>query len=342
MVAAAHHDRAEPDPARVLAQERVPERARVTGRLDPVPGRHRASVAVEQLVLAQLLVGRELARAGVDVEHPHRRRSCAEARGPADRASRLLAGVPLRGAALGGGDDLLTRAVGALVLGDLAGLGRAALGDEADDRGLALVVVADPGTCRRRFNGSLCSAHMPASGPRGKVNRAGGEANLAGDRYAPTLAWRRGFGGPFGSGRDAGVLLTYKGYSPLLAILPRASPGKVPGAIATDTFVTSQRATLEGCSQDVHRTGPLRRCDMGTKAERSGWFQRRGERRALADHPAHEDVEAQLRALSTQWRRGIASHTTGLRPRVDLAHDNVRGPEDAKVTLVEYGDYEST
>jgi protein-disulfide isomerase len=83
---------------------------------------------------------------------------------------------------------------------------------------------------------------------------------------------------------------------------------------------------------------------MGTKTEgksRSGWFQRRNDRRALADQPAHEDVEAQLRALSSQWRRGIASHTAGLRPRVDLAHDNVRGPDDAKVTLVEYGDYES-
>src|SRR3954470_23650164 len=81
---------------------------------------------------------------------------------------------------------------------------------------------------------------------------------------------------------------------------------------------------------------------MGTKAERSGWFQRRSERRALADHPAHEDVEVQLRALSTQWRRGIASHTTGLRPRGILAHDNVRFRDDAKVTLVYYGDYEST
>jgi protein-disulfide isomerase len=80
---------------------------------------------------------------------------------------------------------------------------------------------------------------------------------------------------------------------------------------------------------------------MGTKTERSGWFQRRNDRRAHAAQPAHEDVEAQLRALSTQWRRGIVSHATGLRPRVDLAHDNVRGRDDAKVTLVEYGDYES-
>jgi protein-disulfide isomerase len=83
---------------------------------------------------------------------------------------------------------------------------------------------------------------------------------------------------------------------------------------------------------------------MGTKMERksrSGWIQRRNDRRALADQPAHEEVEAQLRALSTQWRRGIVSHVTGLRPRVDLEHDNVRGSADAKVTLVEYGDYES-
>jgi protein-disulfide isomerase len=83
---------------------------------------------------------------------------------------------------------------------------------------------------------------------------------------------------------------------------------------------------------------------MGTKAEGktgNGWLQRRSDRRALADQVAHEDVEAQLRALSSQWRRGIVSHTTGLRPHVDLAHDNVRGRDDAKVTLVEYGDYES-
>ena len=53
---------------------------------------------------------------------------------------------------------------------------------------------------------------------------------------------------------------------------------------------------------------------MGTKRERksrSGWFQRRNDRRALADQPAHEDVEAQLRALSRQWRRGIVSHVRG-------------------------------
>jgi protein-disulfide isomerase len=83
---------------------------------------------------------------------------------------------------------------------------------------------------------------------------------------------------------------------------------------------------------------------MGTKAERkprSGWFQRRNDRRALADQPAHEEVEEQLRALSRQWRRGIVSHVTGLRPRVGRPHDNVRGPDDAKVTLVEYGDYQS-
>jgi Na+:H+ antiporter, NhaA family len=83
---------------------------------------------------------------------------------------------------------------------------------------------------------------------------------------------------------------------------------------------------------------------MGTKTERksaSGWFQRRSDRRTLAAQPAHKDVEAQLRELSIQWRRGIVSHATGLRPRVDLEHDNVRGASDAKVTLVEYGDYES-
>jgi NhaA family Na+:H+ antiporter len=73
-----------------------------------------------------------------------------------------------------------------------------------------------------------------------------------------------------------------------------------------------------------------------------GWRQRRDDRRAEAARPAHEEVEAQLRKLSSEWRRGIVSHTTGLRPRLDLRHDNVRGGSDAKVTLVEYGDYEST
>jgi protein-disulfide isomerase len=73
-----------------------------------------------------------------------------------------------------------------------------------------------------------------------------------------------------------------------------------------------------------------------------GWRQRRSDRRAEAARPAHEEVEAQLRKLSSEWRRGIVSHTTGLRPRLDPRHDNVRGGSDAKVTLVQYGDYEST
>jgi protein-disulfide isomerase len=73
----------------------------------------------------------------------------------------------------------------------------------------------------------------------------------------------------------------------------------------------------------------------------SGWRKRRSDRRAEAARPAHQEVEAQLRELSSQWRRGIVSHTTGLRPRIDMEHDNVRGSSDAKVTLVEYGDYES-
>jgi protein-disulfide isomerase len=72
-----------------------------------------------------------------------------------------------------------------------------------------------------------------------------------------------------------------------------------------------------------------------------GWRQRRSDRRAEAARPAHQEVEAQLRELSSQWRRRTASHTTGLRPRLDMEHDHVRGSDDAKVTLVEYGDYES-
>ena len=83
---------------------------------------------------------------------------------------------------------------------------------------------------------------------------------------------------------------------------------------------------------------------MGSTTKRSsgGWRQRRTDRRALAAETAHTEVEEQLRKLSSQWRRGIVSNVTGLRPLIDLEHDNVRGASDAKVTLVEYGDYEST
>jgi protein-disulfide isomerase len=83
---------------------------------------------------------------------------------------------------------------------------------------------------------------------------------------------------------------------------------------------------------------------MGSQTKRQssrGWVQRYSDRRALAAEPAHTEVEAQLRALSSQWRRGIVSHAHGLRPRLDRVHDNIRGPSDAKVALVEYGDYES-
>jgi NhaA family Na+:H+ antiporter len=83
---------------------------------------------------------------------------------------------------------------------------------------------------------------------------------------------------------------------------------------------------------------------MGSQTERKsprGWMHRHSDRRALASAPAHTEVEAQLRALSSQWRRGIVSHVNGLRPRLDVAHDNIRGASDAKVALVEYGDYES-
>jgi protein-disulfide isomerase len=83
---------------------------------------------------------------------------------------------------------------------------------------------------------------------------------------------------------------------------------------------------------------------MGSTTERkppAGWLRRQMDRRGGSSEAAHADVEAQLRKLSAQWRRGIVSHVTGLRPRLDLAHDNVRGPSDAKVTLVQYGDYQS-
>ena len=81
---------------------------------------------------------------------------------------------------------------------------------------------------------------------------------------------------------------------------------------------------------------------MGSGNDGKGWRERRSDRRTEAAKPAHGEAEEQLRTLSSQWRRGIVSNVTGLRPRLDLVHDNVRGPDDAKVTLVQYGDYEST
>jgi hypothetical protein len=47
---------------------------------------------------------------------------------------------------------------------------------------------------------------------------------------------------------------------------------------------------------------------MGTKTERksaSGWCQRRSDRRTLAAQPEHEDVEAQLRELSSGVLSGV-------------------------------------
>jgi 2-hydroxychromene-2-carboxylate isomerase len=42
------------------------------------------------------------------------------------------------------------------------------------------------------------------------------------------------------------------------------------------------------------------------------------------------------------WRQKIVSHRIGLRPHLDLSRDHVRGSEHPTVTLVEYGDYESS
>ena len=80
---------------------------------------------------------------------------------------------------------------------------------------------------------------------------------------------------------------------------------------------------------------------MRSDTDQRGWRQRRSDQRAEEARPAHAEVEEQLKVLSSQWRRKIVSHTTGLRPRLDAEHDNVRGSANAKVTLVEYGDFES-
>src|SRR4051794_15833953 len=52
-------------------------------------------------------------------------------------------------------------------------------------------------------------------------------------------------------------------------------------------------------------------------------------------------AESELEGIEHAWRRKIVSHTAGLRPHIDPSHDHLRGSDEAAVTLVEYGDYQS-
>ncbi len=53
-------------------------------------------------------------------------------------------------------------------------------------------------------------------------------------------------------------------------------------------------------------------------------------------------ADQKLYAANHEWRHKIASHGGGLRPHFDPSRDHVRGSDHPAVTLVEYGDYQST
>jgi NhaA family Na+:H+ antiporter len=53
------------------------------------------------------------------------------------------------------------------------------------------------------------------------------------------------------------------------------------------------------------------------------------------------EAAADMRARNREWRRHTYSHTNGLQPLVDPERDHLRGDENAKLVLVEYGDYAS-
>jgi protein-disulfide isomerase len=53
-------------------------------------------------------------------------------------------------------------------------------------------------------------------------------------------------------------------------------------------------------------------------------------------------ADRELEAANHDWRDKIASHAIGLRPHLDPIRDHVRGSEHPKVTLVVFGDYQSS
>jgi protein-disulfide isomerase len=62
--------------------------------------------------------------------------------------------------------------------------------------------------------------------------------------------------------------------------------------------------------------------------------------RTSPDPPSTDESDS-MRTLNREWRRHTNSHVSGLRPHVDPARDHLRGDEEAKLVLVEYGDYAS-
>jgi Thioredoxin len=72
-----------------------------------------------------------------------------------------------------------------------------------------------------------------------------------------------------------------------------------------------------------------------------GLFRRKAHNRPPRERPSASHANARLVAADRVWRHKIVSHPNALRPHVDPSHDHLRGPEEAAVTLVEYGDYQS-
>ncbi len=71
------------------------------------------------------------------------------------------------------------------------------------------------------------------------------------------------------------------------------------------------------------------------------WRRHSGSAAAPRERPSESGAAGELDAVNRQWRRKIVSHAGGLKPHLDPNHDHLRGNDAAKVTLVEYGDYQS-
>jgi protein-disulfide isomerase len=91
----------------------------------------------------------------------------------------------------------------------------------------------------------------------------------------------------------------------------------------------------------MSRTSPPEALDSQS---RRGLFRRKAQRISNAaprERPSTSHADDRLDGVNRLWRRKIVSHTAALRPHLDPSHDHVRGSDEAAVTLVEYGDYQS-